>query len=80
MMEREREVFPWHTATLCPLSLFSVPRGPSAAGRAHNLSWRQPVDSRAKQETDQGEPGWHSEQTKQVWSWAVRGGRRLAEG
>jgi len=79
-MGREREVFPWHTAALCPLSLLSVPRSPSTAGRAHNLSWRQPVGSWPKQETDRGEPGWHGEQTRRAWSWAARGGGRLAEG
>lgn len=72
-------VFHWHTATLHPLSLFSVPRGPGTAGRAHNLSWRQLVESQVKQETDRGEPGWHCEQTRQVWRWAWRGVRQLAE-
>lgn len=65
--------------TVWPLSLFSVPRGSGAAGRAPNLSWRQPVDSWAKQETERGEPGWHSKQTRQVWRWAVRGHRQLAK-
>lgn len=77
-MGREWEVCPWHTATLCPLSLFSVPRSPSAAGT--NLKLEQAVGIWVKQETERGEPGWHSEQTRWVWRWAARGGRRLVEG